>query len=87
MPGDKLIEASELKWKVSSKYTDVIGAIQITYSNGVSSPVFLGKDQNENDLKSVVFNSQIKKIRGSINSDWIRYIHFQDKDGKEISRF
>ena len=87
MPGDKLIEASELKWKVSSLTPSVIGAIQITYSNGVSSPVFLAKRQNANDLKSVVLNSQIKKIRGTINSDWIRYIHFQDKDGKEISRF
>ena len=87
MPGDKLIEASELKWKVSSYSASAIGAIQITYSNGVSSPVFLGKDQNANDLKSVVLNSQIKKIRGSINSDWIRRIHLQDKDGKEISRF
>ena len=87
MPGDKLIEASELKWKVCSIADSVIGAIQITYSNGVSSPVFLAKDQNANDLKSVVLNSQIKKIRGTINSDWIKYIHFQDKDGNEISRF
>ena len=45
MPKDKPIEAVKLSWKPSNSYnSSYIGALQVTYSNGVSSPVFLAKD-------------------------------------------
>jgi hypothetical protein len=44
MPKDKPIEAIKLNWKPSSNYASLIGAIQVVYSNGSASPVFLAKD-------------------------------------------
>jgi hypothetical protein len=58
----------------------------VIYSNEAASPVFLAKGENVNGLQTVGLDSQIKKIRGTRNGDWIAEIHFQDKNGKEISR-
>ena len=44
MPKDKPIEAIKLAWKRSAKDYRFIGAIQVIYSNGAASPVFLAKD-------------------------------------------
>ena len=44
MPKDKPIEAIKLAWKTTAAYGDTIGAIQVIYSNGTASPVFLAKD-------------------------------------------
>ena len=46
MPKDKPIQAVKLCWKPSATpgYASVIGALQVIYSNGVASPVFLAKD-------------------------------------------
>ena len=46
MPKDKPIEAIKLAWKPSAAngYGHLIGAIQVIYSNGAASPVFLAKD-------------------------------------------
>ena len=44
MPKDKPIQAVKLRWKPCDKYANVIGALQVIYSNGVASPVFLSKD-------------------------------------------
>jgi hypothetical protein len=44
MPKDKPIQAVKLCWKPCDKYANVIGALQVIYSNGVASPVFLSKD-------------------------------------------
>ena len=41
MPKDKPIEAVKLNWKPSSNDASYIGAIQVIYSNGSASPVFL----------------------------------------------
>ena len=44
MPKDKPIEAIKLAWKPSAADASFIGAIQVIYSNGAASPVFLAKD-------------------------------------------
>ena len=44
MPKDKPIEAIKLAWKTSAANASYIGAIQVIYSNGAASPVFLAKD-------------------------------------------
>jgi hypothetical protein len=88
MPKDKPIEAIKLNWKPSSKNSSCIGAMQVIYSNGHASPVFLGKNEDANNLRTIALNSQIKKIRGtsSVNGFYVCNIHFQDKNGKEISK-
>jgi hypothetical protein len=48
-----------------------IGALQVMYSNGAASPVFLAKDLDENGLQTVILNSRIKKIRGTKNGNII----------------
>ena len=44
MPKDNPIEAIKLAWKPSAEHGNFIGAIQVIYSNGAASPVFLAKD-------------------------------------------
>jgi hypothetical protein len=44
MPKDKPIQAVKLCWKQSATNANRIGALQVIYSNGVASPVFLAKD-------------------------------------------
>lgn len=44
MPKDKPIQAVKLCWKPSAANANNIGALQVIYSNGVASPVFLAKD-------------------------------------------
>jgi hypothetical protein len=44
MPKDKPIQAVKLCWKPSAADVRLIGALQVIYSNGVASPVFLAKD-------------------------------------------
>ena len=62
--------------------------MQVIYSNGHASPVFLGKNQDANNLRTIALNSQIKKIRGTSteNGYYVCNIHFQEKNGKEISK-
>ncbi len=43
MPKDNPIEAVKLSWKPSTN-SNYVGALQVTYSNGVASPVFLAKN-------------------------------------------
>jgi hypothetical protein len=49
MPKEKPIQAVGLKWKESS-YDCYFGGIQIILSNGVTSPVFLAKDEKNEDF-------------------------------------
>jgi hypothetical protein len=44
MPKEKPIEAIKISWKPSAANATVIGALQVIYSNGATSPVFLAKD-------------------------------------------
>ncbi len=62
MPKDKPIQAVAFKWKKDRNY---IGGIQVIMSNGCHSPVFLGKNQNADDLQEVKITPQVKKIRGT----------------------
>lgn len=55
MPKEKQIQAIELKWQVEPHS---ISAIQVIYSNGCTSPVFLGRGIDAEDLKSTNLNSQ-----------------------------
>jgi hypothetical protein len=86
MPKSIPIEAIKLNWKPSSADISVLGAIQVIYSNGFASPVFLAKDQNADGLQTVVLNSQIKKIRGTANGNRMANIHFLNKNGNETTR-
>ena len=72
MPKDKPIQAVKLCWKPSSNNYYHVGALQVIYSNGVASPVFLAKEQDANGLQTVVLNEQVKKIRGTHNNCFIR---------------
>jgi hypothetical protein len=57
MPKDKLIEATKLNWKPSSVSDSHIGALQVIYSNGAASPIFLTEGENANGLQTVGLNS------------------------------
>ena len=64
MPKDKPIQAIALKWKL---YKYCIGGIQVMYSNGCNSPVFLGKKQAADNLQEIKITTEVKKIRGTFN--------------------
>ena len=83
MPADKPIQVAKLRWKKNSSY---FGAIQVVLSNGVESPVFLGKTQTAQDMIEVPITPAIRKIRGSINSNYIYQIIFQSKEGQELQK-
>ena len=50
MPKEKPIQAVGLKWKLSSDIGCYFGGIQVILSNGVTSPVFLAKGENNEDF-------------------------------------
>ena len=86
MPVDKPIQVAKLRWKKNSSSNSYFGAIQVVLSNGVESPVILGKTQTAQDMIEVPITPAIKKIRGSINSNWLYQIIFQSKEGQELQR-
>ena len=83
MPRDQPIKAVGFKWKKNGSW---IGAFQVIMSNGCNSPVFLGKNQNADNLEEVKITPQVKKIRGSVIGTCISMLYFQDKDGTEIAK-
>ena len=66
MPKNKPIQAVGLNWKKNVGY---IGGIQVIFSNGVTSPLFLAKNQEGTNLQKIEINSEIKKIRGTNNAE------------------
>ena len=83
MPKDQPIRAEGLKWKANGT---ILSGIQVILSNGVSSPLFLAKDQNSDNLQEIKINSDITKIRGTYNSTPMYSVHFLAKNGGEISK-
>lgn len=61
-PKDTPIKATGLNWK---KQDDNIVGIQLIFSNGMKSPLFLGRNQNDDDLLSIEINSKVNRIRGT----------------------
>ena len=49
MPTDKPIQVAKLLWKKNDKH-NFCGGIQVVLSNGIKSPLFLGKDQTAQNL-------------------------------------
>ena len=70
-------------WK---KHEDNIVGIQILFSNGKKSPLFLGRNQTEDNLQKVEINSKVKIIKGTESGLIVSNIHFLDKDRNEITR-
>ena len=86
MPADKPIQVAKLRWKKNSNSSSYFGAIQVVLSNGVESPVFLGKTQTAQDMIEVPITPDIRKIRGSINNNWLFQVIFQSKEGQELQK-
>ena len=86
MPADKPIQVAKLRWKKNSNSNAYFGAIQVVLSNGVESPVFLGKTQTAQDMIEVPITPAIRKIRGSINNYWLFQVIFQSKEGQELQK-
>ena len=86
MPADKPIQVAKLRWKKNTSDARFFGAIQVVLSNGVESPVFLGKTQNTQDMIEVLITPSIRKIRGTNNANWLYQIIFQSKEGQELQR-
>ena len=82
MPQNKPIHVVGFKFKRESK---TIRGIQVLLSNGINSPIFETFTEGA-QLEEIALNSQVKKIRGTENSSYLRRIHFQDKNGKEIAK-
>ncbi len=55
-------------------------------SNGIESPLFLGKTQEAINLKEAELNSRIAVVRGTRVNVYPKNIHFIDINGNEISR-
>ena len=86
MPTNQPIRALKIRWKANSKNTNYIGGVQLVLSNGHSSPVFLGKTQDDKNMQEVVITPSIRKLRGTINASWIRQVSFLDANNNEISK-
>ena len=55
-------------------------------SNGIESPVFFGKTQNGSYLQEISLTPDIKKIRGTVNSECVKHIIFQNKAGNDVTK-
>ena len=53
MPKDKPIKVESIQYKPCKQYNYLFGAIQVTLSNGVSSPVFTARQQDDSNFKAV----------------------------------
>jgi hypothetical protein len=84
MPTNQPIRALKIRWKANSKSTNYIGGVQIVLSNGHSSPVFLGKAQDDKNMQEVVITPGIRKLRGTNANSYIRQVSFLDENNNEI---
>jgi hypothetical protein len=85
------IKVADLKYKKKSDSTLYFGGFQVILSNGISSPVFTSKGQDETNLQSFFVNdySLIKRIKGSELNNASHPLHklsFGKKDGSEITK-
>ncbi len=77
----------DLKFKICSENSYVFGAFQVVLSNGVCSPVFTGKGENDQNMQSVNIQDYaiVKRVNGSIGT-YIHKLSFKKKDGTEITK-
>ncbi len=77
----------DLKFKICSKNSNVFGAFQVVLSNGVCSPVFTGKGENDQNMQSVNIQDYaiVKRVNGS-KGDCIHKLSFKKKDRTEITK-
>ena len=85
MPTHAPIKVQELKWAKHTNYKDLFGGIQVVLSNGLKSHLITKNEKNDENWISVPIRANIKKIRGTSNSDWIQQINFLCKDDQELS--
>jgi hypothetical protein len=57
----------DLKFKMCSKISNLFGGFQVVLSNGVCSPVFTGKGENDQNMQSVNIQDYaiVKRVNGS----------------------
>jgi hypothetical protein len=77
----------DLKFKICSKENWLFGAFQVVLSNGVCSPVFTGKGENDQNMQSVNIQDYaiVKRVNCSQGSA-IHKLSFKKKDGTEITK-
>jgi hypothetical protein len=77
----------DLKFKICYKNKDFFGGFQVVLSNGVCSPVFTGKGENDQNMQSVNIQDYaiVKRVNGSKGSA-IHKLSFKKKDGTEITK-
>ena len=82
------IKVKDLMYKKSTGSSKYFGGFQLILSNGVSSPVFTCTDQDASGLQSFAIPdySQVKRINGTNQNDWIHGLSFGKKDGTEITK-
>ena len=70
-------------WNAGTRF----GALQVTLSNGISSPVFNCKDEGQN-MQSVPVRdySLVKRIIGTKQGIALRCLIFSKKDGSQIAK-
>lgn len=68
MPTNQPIKALKIRWKPNSSQSNFIGGVQLVFSNGHYSPVFLCKKQEDSDMRESIITSNIRKLRGTTNS-------------------
>ena len=75
-----------ISWKRRSLGTR-IGALQIHFSDGTSSPIFLAKNETEDNLtRTDIPSSRIHSIKALVcDQQDINQLHFIDEAGKEIA--
>jgi hypothetical protein len=78
----------DLKFKICSNDNRFFGAFQVVLSNGVCSPVFTGKGENDQNMQSVNIQDYaiVKRVNGSKGDSCIHKLSFKKKDGTEITK-
>ncbi len=81
------IKIKDLKFKICSQDKNLFGAFQVVLSNGVCSPVFTVKGENDQNMQSVNIQDYaiVKRVNGSKGSN-IHKLSFKKKDGTQITK-
>ena len=89
MPLDKPIKIVGFNWKRSDSDGKTFAGIQIVFSNGSSSPLFLARNTSANNLQwvSLASDQQVRKIKGQQGQHTnVNEVYFYDKDDKLITQ-
>lgn len=81
MPKDKPIKVQSIQYKPCKQYNYLFGAIQVTLSNGVSSPVFTARQQDDSNFKTVNITNSAQIRRISARRSNVGRITFMDAKG------